>query len=112
MIQVPFKIYYGHQLPIMGPPVGHGTWATLPNNDIICIAWNDPKKGRVTIELFDYYGYTDVIGWHGMRTVNDIITHIGFNGLGAGGMRFIGSGFWIPDEKYHEIMERAKNDPL
>jgi hypothetical protein len=87
-----------------------------PYEGVICIAWNDPKKGaealgRVVLEQWDIYIYSDELGWHGTNKYKDLMTHLGMKGCGSGGVRAVLSGLWVPRADFDAIIKRAKTDP-
>ncbi len=107
----PFKIYYADGTVLWGPPLTP-IWE-YPYDGVVCIAWGDPEKGsgdlgRVVLEQWDIYIYSDGLGWHGTNKYKDLLTHLGARGCGVGGVRSVLSGFWVPRSEYVSIIESAK----
>lgn len=104
------RIYYGDNTIYQGEPEG------APAQNVICIAWNDPTKGardlgRVVLEQWDIYIYSDDIGWHGTNKYMDLLQHLGRKGCGPGGVRAVLTGRWIDFHNYKMIIEQAKTEP-
>jgi len=112
-----FKIYYGDGAPpIEGPPEVLSSLWIYPYENVMCIAWNDPEKGvadlgRVVIDQWDIYIYTDGLGWHGTNKYQNLMTHLGMHGCGPGGVRSVINGLWIPRSNFDAIIKRAWEDP-
>lgn len=88
---------------------------TAKADEVQAIAWNDPDKtnqglGRVVLEQWDIYIFSDSIGWHGTNKYADLMTHLR-KGIGPGGVRCVLSGLWMDKPEFDAIIRRAKNDP-
>ena len=106
---IPFRIYYGDRSIFEGEP------ENAPAQNVQAIAWNDPVKGardvgRVVLDQWDIYIYSDDIGWHGTNKYMDLLQHLG-KGIGPGGVRAVLTGRWIQYDRYQQIIELAKTEP-
>lgn len=107
---IPFRIYYGDHEIYEGSPEG------APPQNVQAIVWNDPVKGaedlgRVVLNEWDIYIYSDDIGWHGTNKFTDLLQHLGRKGCGPGGVRAVLTGRWINRERYNEILTQARTEP-
>ena len=110
----PFKIYY-HDKTVVEGPLDGDLWL-FPYEGVQCIAWNDPTKGagdlgRVVIDEWDIYIYSDGLGWHGTNKYKDLLTHLGMRGLGPGGVRSVINGLWLPRDIFDGIVKQAHTEP-
>ncbi len=102
------RIYYGDGAVYDGLPEG------APANNVQAIAWNDPAKGyrnigRVVLQQWDIYIFSDDIGWHGTNKYADLLQHLG-KGIGPAGVRAVLTGRWITRDDFDEIIKRAQTD--
>ena len=104
-----FRIYYGDGSTFEGSP------EDAPTEGVQCIAWDDETRGqgdigRFVLSEWDIYIYSDRIGWHGTNKYADLLLHLK-QGCGAGGVRAVLTGLWIPWPEFVAIRERANTDP-
>jgi len=108
---VEFGIYYGDGSVYDGPIDG-----ILCSDNVQAIAWDDLEKGnqtvgRVVLQQWDIYIYSDPIGWHGTNKYADLLMHLG-KGIGIGGVRAVLTGGWIDRADYQSIIKRAETDGM
>ena len=83
-----------------------------PPTNVQCIAWDDPDKtagnvGRVVLREWDFYIYSEGIGWHGANKYCDLLLHLTKRPCKV---RAVCLGEWIPRDKYKHIINRAETD--
>lgn len=88
----------------------------VPTNKWVqAIAWDDPVRGeraigRYVLTEYDFYIYSDGVGWHGTDKYSDLLNHL-MKGCGPGGVRAVLQGQWIDRQTFFAIRDRAYNDP-
>jgi len=69
-----FTIYYGDGSVYTGLP------EMAPPENVQAIAWDDENGpdsiGRVVLSEWDFYLYSDGIGWHGANKYADLLRHL------------------------------------
>ena len=104
-----WRIYYGDETVFEGQPED----APVHNVQAIAYVDDDPRDinvGRVVLESWDFYLYSDHVGgWHGTNKFTDILMHLE-RGCGPGGVRAVLRGLWIERAKFLKIVNRAKTD--
>lgn len=67
--------------------------------------------GRIVLQQWDYYLYSDGLGWHGVNDTVDLIRHLVIRGIGEGGVRVVLLGAWIDRAVWNRILSKAARDP-
>lgn len=103
---VDFRIYYGDGSTYIGVA------EESPADNVQCIAWDDPDKtdiniGRVVLREWDFYIYSEGIGWHGANKYCDLLLHLTKRPCKV---RAICLGEWMHSGAYQEIIKRAETD--
>ena len=102
-----WRIYYGDGSTFSEED---GTPAHAPGRNVQAIVLRYPsvEGQRIILQGFDYYTWDEGgiwDGWNG-RDEGGLYDY-----LGEPGFKVVKQGRTIPDEKYHEILEAAINDP-
>lgn len=99
-----FRIYYGDGTTYEGSPEGS------PSQNVQAIAWDDiddraANIGRVVLCEWDFYIYSEGIGWHGANKYCDLLLHLTKRPCNV---RAICLGEWVPRDKYRKIIKSAE----
>lgn len=104
-----FRVYYANGTTY------EGDITKAPPREVVCIVTEDGEPngalrvGRRVIHGYDFYPYSDGLGFHPTNKYSDLLWHLQ-KGMGEGGVRAVLTGIWVGQKTFRAIMDRAETD--